>query len=288
MLDVALHELARRGPQEMLAGQIGPREHERQDILELVAEAVRPARLVVAGARPEAAGEVLVEEPPVHEEVEGVVGGRDAHGAERLFPERLHGGELGFRRGDAAGSGVAPEERASLVEVAPLAEEEDDAPRLAGQEVHGHLQCRARVEAGAEAAREPRAPERGRALERAVPAQELLSVAGGREKRLAGARERDAAAEDLVVWIASQDRARVAVALRHDEARNARLRRAERPLVVREEVEAATPIRAVRDCQERQLDRLLPRHEDGELVRDAARGALPARHARRMAHHPAR
>ena len=149
MLNVALHELARRRPQEMLAGQVGPREHERQDVLELVAEAVRPARLVVARARPEAAGEVLVEEPPVHEQVEGVVGGRDPHGAERLFPERLHGGELGFCRGDAAGSGVAPEERAGLVEVAPLAEEEDDAPRLARQEVQGHLQCRARVEAGA-------------------------------------------------------------------------------------------------------------------------------------------
>src|ERR1019366_227397 len=152
VLNVALHELARRRPEEMLAGEVGPREHERQDVLELVAEAVRPARLVVAGARPEAAGEVLVEEPPVHEQVEGVVGRRDPDGAERLFPERLHGGELGLCRGDAAGSGVAPEESAGLVEVAPLAEEEHDAPRLARQEVQTHLQCRARIEARAEAA----------------------------------------------------------------------------------------------------------------------------------------
>ena len=276
VLNVALQELARRGPEEMRAGEVGAREHQRHDVLELVAESVRPARLVVAGARPEAAGEVLVEEPPVHQQVEGVVGGRHAHGPERLVPERLHGGELGLCRDDAAGAAVAPKERAGLVQVAPLSDEEDEAPRLAGQEVHGHLQGRAGVEAGAEAAREPRAPERGRASQRAIPAQELPAVTGGREKRLAGARERDAAAEDLVVGIARQDRARVAVALGHDEARHARFRGSERPLVVCEEVEATGPIRSVRQGEERQLDRLVPRHEDGQLLRDAVRGTAPS------------
>src|ERR1019366_168907 len=48
VLNVALHQLSRPFPQEMLAGQVGPREQERKDVLELVAEAVRPAQLVAA------------------------------------------------------------------------------------------------------------------------------------------------------------------------------------------------------------------------------------------------
>ncbi len=80
VLDVALGELPAGGAQEVLARQVRPDEEEREDVLELIAESVGAARLVVARARPEPAGEVLVEEPAVHEEVEGVVGRRDLDG----------------------------------------------------------------------------------------------------------------------------------------------------------------------------------------------------------------
>ena len=96
VLDVSLHELARRRPDEVLAGQVRPRQGQGEDVLDLVPESVRPARLVVAGARPEPARDILVEEPAVDEEVEGVVRRRDADGPERLFPGRLHRGELGL------------------------------------------------------------------------------------------------------------------------------------------------------------------------------------------------
>ena len=52
VLDVALGELLGRGTQEVLARQLAPGGRERDDILELVAEAVRATGLVEGGPRP--------------------------------------------------------------------------------------------------------------------------------------------------------------------------------------------------------------------------------------------
>jgi hypothetical protein len=134
----------------VLAGEVRPREHERQHILELVAEAIRTARLGVAGARPDAARQILVEEPPVNQEVEGVVGCGDAHGAQRVIPGFLHRDEFGLSSFCAVLAREPPQERAGLGRVPPLPEEEHNAARRAGLEVHDRLQRCARVEAGAE------------------------------------------------------------------------------------------------------------------------------------------
>jgi len=61
--------------------------------------------------------------------------------------------------------------------IAALAEHEHQALALAGRERDAALQRRARVEPRAEAALQLVAAERGRPMQRAVPAEELVAVA---------------------------------------------------------------------------------------------------------------
>jgi hypothetical protein len=73
---------------------------------------------------------------------------------------------------------------------------------------HTDLQRGARIEAGAEAAAEPRAPERGGASEGAVASEHLGAIGRRGERHLARGREGDAAGRVLVVRVARQDGAR--------------------------------------------------------------------------------
>ena len=93
VLDVALDELAGGRAQQVLAREVRARERQRHHVLELVAEAERSARLVVAGARPHAAAQVLVEQPAVHQQVERVVRSAHLDGVERPVPARLTASE---------------------------------------------------------------------------------------------------------------------------------------------------------------------------------------------------
>ncbi len=80
--------------------QIGPRERERHHVLQLIAEAVRAARLVVAAPRVHRpAAHVLVEQPAVDEHVERVVRRVDFDRAKRAIPVGL---DACRRRGSAA------------------------------------------------------------------------------------------------------------------------------------------------------------------------------------------
>ena len=90
VLNVAFDELMGGRPQQVLAREVRADECERHRVLELVAEAERPAGLVVAGARPEATAQVLVEQPAVHQQVEGVVRGAHLHRVERPVPRLSH------------------------------------------------------------------------------------------------------------------------------------------------------------------------------------------------------
>ena len=64
VLHVALDELSLGGAQQVLAPERRRREAERHDVLKLVAEAERTARLIVSAARPHPRAERLMEEPP--------------------------------------------------------------------------------------------------------------------------------------------------------------------------------------------------------------------------------
>ena len=89
VLHVAFEELARRAAQQVLARERGSACTSAIDVLQLVAEAEGAARLVVAAARPQAAGQRLVEQPAVGQHVEGAVGRLDLHRAERALPVLL-------------------------------------------------------------------------------------------------------------------------------------------------------------------------------------------------------
>ena len=165
VLHVAFDELAPGAAQELLAQQLRLGVHERHRVLQLVAEAERSARLVVAAARPEAAGDRLVEQPAVDEHVERRVGRAHLHGTERRVASGARTAvERVGRRGRAA---EALHQLLGLVGAAAHAEAEHDRVRLAVQQRDGHLDRRARIERGAHAVRRAaRAPSAvGRCIE---------------------------------------------------------------------------------------------------------------------------
>ena len=96
-------------------------------VLELVAEAVRAARLVERGARPEPAGEGLVEQPAVEQEVDRAVGRPDLDARRGRRPSASSTAREARRRGRRRGS-ARPGARASS-SVVGLAEQEDDLGR---------------------------------------------------------------------------------------------------------------------------------------------------------------
>ena len=67
VLDVAFDELPAGRAEQVLAREVGPREQQRHHVLQLVAEAEGAAGLVVAGAGPQPAADVLVQQPAVHQ-----------------------------------------------------------------------------------------------------------------------------------------------------------------------------------------------------------------------------
>ena len=83
---VALGELPAGGAQEMLARERRPGDRQRHPVLQLVAEAVGAARLIEGRARPDAAGERLIEQPAVQHDVHGAVGRLHLDGAEHVIP----------------------------------------------------------------------------------------------------------------------------------------------------------------------------------------------------------
>ncbi len=267
------------GAQQVLAGEVRPDERERHHVLELIAEAERPAGLVVAGPRPQAAAQVLVEEPAVHQQVEGVVRGAHLHRVERTVPRPTHGAEchLGRRRG-----AVARDELASRGGVLCLAQQEHEDSRLAGGQGDGQVQRRAGVEARAEAAGERLAGEGRRLRERPVAAQERRPVAGCRADGLARVGEGHVPGVLGVVGIARQDRAGRSVELGHDVERLALAWRTQDPLVVGEHAEATREAALVRQGEPRELHGIARVHEDVERVADAVRDLREAGEAGRV------
>src|SRR5690606_36861079 len=112
------------------------RMYKRRGILQLIAESVRAAGLVVAAARPVAAGERLIDEPTVDEHVERGLGRAHLHRAERLRPELLDGRE---RFIDGARHRETPPQFARFVDVLAGAEPKHDIAFLAVLDFERHL-----------------------------------------------------------------------------------------------------------------------------------------------------
>ena len=78
---------------------------QRHGVLQLVAEAEGAARLVVAAARPQAAGQGLVEQPAVGQHIERRIGGFHLHRAQRavpVLPDRFQRARAAVRRRGSA------------------------------------------------------------------------------------------------------------------------------------------------------------------------------------------
>ena len=162
---------------------------ERHRVLQLVAKAVGAAGLVEAGARPEPAGDRLVQQPAVDERVEERVGRAHGGRAEQLVPARAHAlqpaqrrhqrgllgererGGLARRRSRAGRRGRSNRRRARVSRVDSTAHGSRPQP-LACAVVVGDDGAAARVE--------QLAPVAG-------PVGGLLAVAGEREERGAAA-----------------------------------------------------------------------------------------------------
>jgi len=90
------------GPEDVRPEEVRPREGKGHRVLELVPEAEGASRLIEAGPRPEPAAQVLVQEPAVHQEIEGVVRGAHLDRLQRLGPELSYRFEGAIRGGHAA------------------------------------------------------------------------------------------------------------------------------------------------------------------------------------------
>ena len=86
MLNVACLELTPGGAQNVLARDLGARNDQCHDILQLIAIAVGAARLVKRGARPHPARQGLIQQPTVEKDVHGAIRCLHLHRTQGLVP----------------------------------------------------------------------------------------------------------------------------------------------------------------------------------------------------------
>ena len=97
VLHVAFWELLSGTPEQMLSHDLRLCMHQRHGVLQLIAESECAAGLVIAAARPKAAGQCLIEQPAIRKHVQRRVRCFDLHGAQRVLPVASHAIECGAR-----------------------------------------------------------------------------------------------------------------------------------------------------------------------------------------------
>jgi hypothetical protein len=111
----------------------------------------------------------LIEQPAVHQQVEGIVWRTDLDRVKDVIPRLMDRRERLLRGIRAT---VPPHERTDLVHAFPLSQEEHETPCFPRCEGDDDVERGARVEAGAEAAGQRLTMERRRLRQGAVAAQE--------------------------------------------------------------------------------------------------------------------
>ena len=179
---------------------------EGDDVLELVAEAVGAAGLVERGPRPEPAGERLVEQPAVEQDVHRAVRRPHLDGARDVVPVRRRPSRERRRRGPRPGS--ARMRSRGRPRLGGLAEQHDDLASARRRRARSSVcSARAGVDAGADRARAGGRRGRGRPAVRARRCGRGTRC-GPRSTPSAAAEveERDAAAELGVPRVAREQR----------------------------------------------------------------------------------
>ena len=180
VLHVTLQELAPGATEQLLAGEPRCCMDQRHGVLQLIAETIGAAGLVIPAASPEPARQCLVEQPAVRHHIQSVIRRLHLHraqGAVPVFPHR-------FQRLPGAGrAAVLLDEMLRFIGVAGGAEDEHDLALLPVGQFDPGLYRGARIETRTCPARQTRAAHRRRTGQRAVAADEFLAVAGHRTFR---------------------------------------------------------------------------------------------------------
>ena len=86
MLHVALKKLTSRGPQNVVARDLGLGVHKRHDVLQLITKAIGTAALVQPHTRPHPTGQRLIQRPLVQHRIERTIGRAHGNHAQALVP----------------------------------------------------------------------------------------------------------------------------------------------------------------------------------------------------------
>ena len=271
VLHVPLHELPGRRPEQMLARHLGAGSRESHHILELIAESIGAAGLIARRARPHPAGEGLIEQPAVEQDVHRSIGSPHLHRAEDVVPSLGDGSQDRVE----IGRPVPSDQRRRLVGTRLLPEEEHDLGSPSRAQLDHGLEGAAGVEGGADPPRQSDASlEARRLFQRAVAPEELRPVPRPRRLRAAEIGKAYAAAKIDVPGVAREHRSRGGVDAGDDEGRGIAARHAEHPFDIGGNGEPAGAPRLVDHRETTHLDRVLEGNELQELEGDAVGDVL--------------
>src|SRR5687767_6500021 len=175
VLDITLHELPRRGAQNLLASHITFRNCERHHILKLVAKTVSAACLIKCRPRPDPARQRLVQKPAINQNIHGSVGSLHLERADNIIPVRRD------RLQDAVQirPAIAVNEGARLFPGSSLSQEKENLDSRTGPQLQNGLQGGAWIQTGAYPAQQLAIPlQRPGVIECAVAADKLTPIAG--------------------------------------------------------------------------------------------------------------
>src|SRR5512141_2341755 len=157
----------------MFPRDVRPGQDECHDILDLIPEPIRPARLIEGRPCPDAARKRLIEKPAVQEEVHGTVRTLHLDSAEEIVPETGHL----LQEFVNFGFSVLVHKSAGLARGTGIAQEEDHLHVFVRLELETGLESTAWILSGADVSGECRSIYKGGGtIMRSVPAEKLFSV----------------------------------------------------------------------------------------------------------------
>ena len=259
--------------------------HQSHHVLQLVAKAEGAARLVERGACPQPAGQYLVQQPAVGQNVHRAVWCLDLHGAQRVRPVLLHVGQRSVGCGRAA---PALHQVARFFGCCAAAQAKNNFIRLPWGQHTRDAQGSARVQRRPHAAAQLGLRHRGRLSHAAMQPQKRTPVttcATGCIRGPVDVIESSAAREIRVVGVAGQHCAAVRVPLGYHMHGGLAALVAQHPLDIAGDRQASLPVRVVAQFEQRELDWRVLGDKHRQFGRDAALLVFKHAVAKAVAHH---
>src|SRR5439155_16586766 len=243
---------------------------------------IRAAYLIESRARPDTAGQRLVEQPAIQQHIHGRLGCGDLYGTEHIVPPAA---DVTQDSVQVCGA-VTAEQLAYLFPIFRLAQEEHDFRARAGTQLKLGLQRGAWIETGTHPSGKVTASLKGRGtFGRAIATQKLRAVARAGSLPPGKIRKGDAAAEFAAPRAPRKERSRLRIDFRDDVRGRSAARAAEHPLGIGGYREATGAAGIILQNEPRDLYRVFGRHELNQLKQDAVRAMLEAAVALAVARH---